>query len=225
MEDNNIKDIESQSNPEVNLGAHDPKIDLARNKNLFYKSLWVAGGFVVILIIICCFQYCGSHSSNAEVSKADYAMLTANDSTSQAQAMELYNAIAKESNTTEAQRAKIFSAGNEYSKGNYQEALDYIKDVKTKSPIVETYKNCFEGDCYVNLDKVDEAIGCFKNAVSEANDNPELAPYALTKLANAYRYKGDYAGELQALRELQNKFPSYNPMIDSEVARAEAMAK
>ena len=227
MEDNNLKDIESQNNPEIDLGAHDPKIDLVRNKNLFYKSLWVAGGFVIILIIICCFQYCGSHSSNAEMSKADFAMLTATpgDSAAQAQAMLMYNDIAKNSNATEAQRAKIYSAGEAYTKGRYEEALNYIKDVNTKSPVTQTLKFCLEGDCYVNLDKIDDAIKAFKAAVSEADGNPQLAPFALTKLANAYRFKQDYKEEYNTLVELQESFPDYNPQIEAEIARAEALAK
>lgn len=225
MEDNNLKDIESQNNPEVDMGAHDPKIDLVRNKNLFKKSLYTAAAFVVIILIVCTFKFCVSNNSSQDMSKADYAMLTATDSLSQADAMKMYNDIAKSSSTTEAQRAKIYSAGEAYSKGDYKEALEYIKGVSTKSPVVQTLKYCLEGDCYVNLDNVDDAISAFKNAVDEANDNPELAPYALTKLANAYRFKGDYKGELETLKALQYKFPSYNQQIDSEIARAEAMAQ
>ena len=224
MEDNNLKDIESQNNPEVDMGAHDPKIDLVRNKNLFKKSLYTAAAFVVIILIVCTFKFCVSNNSSQDMSKADYAMLTATDSLSQADAMKMYNEIAKSSNSTEAQRAKIYSAGEAYSKGDYSAALDYIKDVNTKSPVVQTLKFCLEGDCYVNMDQTDNAISAFKNAVSEANDNPELAPYALTKLANAYRFKGDYKGELETLKDLQYKYPSYNPNIEAEIARAEAMA-
>lgn len=224
MENEEIKDLEQQNNPELNMGAHDPQVDLVRNKNLFYKSLYVAGGFVVILIIICCFQYCGSQSGKKEMSKADYAMLTANDSTTQADAMKMYNEIAENSNSTAAQRAKIYSAGEAYGNGDYEKALNYIKDVNTKSPVVQTLKFTLEGDCYVNLDKTDDAIAAYNKALSEANDNPELAPYVLTKLANAYRFKADYANEAKTLKELMNKFPGYNPAVEAEIARAEAMA-
>lgn len=225
MDDNKLQDLESQNNPEVDMGAHDPQIDLARNKNLFKKSLYTAGAFVLILIIVCTFKFCVSSNSSKDMSKADYAMMTATDSLTQANAMQMYNELAKSSNSTEAQRAKIYSAGEAYSRGEYQEALDYIKDVNTKSPIVQSLKYCLEGDCYINLDNTADAISAFKNAVSEADGNPEIAPYALTKLANAYRFAGEYANELDALRALQNKFPGYNPQIEAEIARAEAMAK
>lgn len=227
MEDNikNDQPTQAQINPELNMGAHDPKVDLVRNNNLFKKSLFVAGGFVLILIVICTLQYCSSQSGKADMSKADYAMMTAMDSTQRADAVKMYNKIADNSNSTEAQRAKIFSAGEAYAEGNYEAALNYIKDVNTKSPIVQTLKFCMEGDCYINLDKIDEGIAALKNAVSEADENPELAPYALQKLANAYRYKKDYKNELPILQELMKKYPDYNPQIESEIARAEALAK
>ena len=228
MEDNNIKNnqtLEEQNNPELNMGAHDPKVDLVRNNNLFKKSLYVAGGFVDILIIICTFQYCGSQSGKADMSKADYALMTATDSIQHAEAVKMYNKIAESSNSTEAQRAKIYSAGEAYQRGDYKAALNYIKDVNAKSPVVQTLKFCLEGDCYVNLDKIDDGISAFKSAVSESNGNPELEPYALSKLATAYRYKKDYKNELGILQELLNKYPRYNPQIESEIARAEALAK
>ncbi|MCH5219108.1 MAG: tetratricopeptide repeat protein [Muribaculaceae bacterium] len=222
--ENNTNLTDPQENIDVNLGAHDPKIDLVRNKNLFRKSLYVAGGFVLILVIICTLQYCTSNSGKTDMSRADLAMMTATDSTATAQAIAMYNTIANESNNTPAQRAKVYSAGQAYSEGNYEEALSYIKDVKTQSPVVQSLKYCLEGDCYVNLDQVDNAIDAFNSAVAEANDNPQLAPYALTKLANAYRYKGDYQNQLKTLKELLYKFPAYNPRIKAEIARAEALA-
>lgn len=221
MEDN--KNLEPVIDPEVNMGAHDPKVDLVRNNNLFKKSLYVAGAFVLIIIIICTFNYCSSERGKAKISEADYAMMTATDSISQAESIKLMNEAARGSSAP-AQRAKIISAGDAYSKGNYEEALSYIKDVNTKSPVVQALKYCMEGDCYINLDKVDDGIKAFRNAVSEANDNPEIAPYAMTKLANAYRYKGDYAAEAETLRQLMYKFPGYDNQVESEIARAEAMA-
>lgn len=225
MDTKNINPNEPQTTPDVDLGAHDPKIDLVRNRNLFKKSLYVAGAFVLILVIICTLQYCSSNSGKADMSKADYAMLTVADSTSHAKAVEMYNKIADSSNSTEAQRAKIYSAGDAYANGDYKKALSYIEDVNTKSPTVQALKWCMEGDCYVNLDNVDAAISAFETAVKEANENPELAPYALSKLANAYRFKGDYKNEVAILKELLNKYPDYNPQIKSEIARAEAMIK
>ena len=217
--------IDPQENPELNMGAHDPQVDLVRNKNLFKKSLFVAGGFVVILIVICTLQYCSTNNSKGDMSQADYAYVTANDSVSAAKAMQMYNEIASSSNATSAQRAKILSAGEAYSKGDYKQALEYIKDVNTKSPVVQSLKYCLEGDCYINLDETDKGIAAFESAVNEANDNPELAPYALTKLANAYRFKGDYNNQLEVLNQILYKFPDYNPQIEAEIARAQSLAK
>ena len=223
MDTKNLND--PQENPELNMGAHDPKVDLARNKNLFKKSLYVAAAFVVILIIVCTFQYCSTNSAKTDISQADYALMTAQDSAAIENAYKMYNAIATSSNATSAQRAKILSAGNAYNNGDYKKALELIEDVNTKSPVVQTMKLCLEGDCYINLDNTDKGIALFEKAVAEANDNPELAPYALTKLANAYRFKGDYKKQLEVLKEIQNKYPNSVQMIEAEIARAEELAK
>lgn len=217
--------IDPQENPELNMGAHDPKVDLARNKNLFKKSLYVAGAFVLILIIICTLQYFGNSSAKTDISQADYAFVTASDSASSAKAMQMYNQVANNSSATSAQRAKIISAGDAYAKGEYKKALEFIQDVKTQSPVVQTLKYCLEGDCYINLDQTDKGIAAFQAAIDEANDNPELAPYALTKLSNAYSLKGDYKNQLEVLNQILYKFPSYNPQIEAEIARAQALTK
>lgn len=226
MEDS-TKIIETNENPEVNMGAHDPQVDLARNKNLFKKSLYVAGAFVLILIAICTLQYCSSNNAKKEISKADIAYEQAQmtgDSAKMATAINMYKEIAK-GNSDAAQRAKVISAEDEYKKGNYQAALDYMKGMSTKSPIMETMKYCLMGDCYINMDDADSAIASFNTALEEANDNPELTPYILSKLANVYRFKGMYAQELETLKKLYYGYPDYRETIHSDIARAEAQAK
>lgn len=216
---------DNQENPELNMGAHDPKVDLARNRNLFKKSLYVAGAFVLILIIICTLMWIGNNSAKNDISKADYALMTATDSVSSAKAMKMYNDVAQGSNATSAQRAKIVSAGDAYQKGDYKKALEFIEGVKTQSPVVQTLKLCLEGDCYINLGQTDKGIAAFEAAIDEADENPELAPYAMTKLSNAYALKGDYKNQTEVLSEILLKFPDYNPQIESEIARAKAMTK
>lgn len=226
MEDN--KNINGAgTDPEVGMGAHDPQVVMASNKDLFRKSLFVAAGFVVILVCICTLQYCSTQRQIEKSSKALMAELNAsftNDSIGKRNAMKEHNDIAKNSNAAPAQRSKVLSARDAYDQGKYQEALSYIQEVSSKSPIVQTLKYCMEGDCYINLGKNAEGIAAFKEAVAEAKDNPQLAPYALHKLANVYRMTGDYKAEVEVLSEIQSKFPGFYENIDSELARAQARA-
>lgn len=208
----------------LEMGAHNPQVDLARNKNLYKKSLYFAGAFVVILLIVLTFQYLGHRSAVKEVAKADTALLTAQDSAQVQAAMDLYKKAADGSYAPNM-RAKIVSAEYQYGEGNYEEALKFLEGVKVKSPRVAAGVFLLRGDCYVNLDKLDEGIAQFEDALAEAGNNPELAPYALTKLANVYRVKGDYAKEAEMLQRIMTEYPEYNTNIESDLARAQAAAK
>ena len=232
------KNNEPIQDPNLDMGAHDPKVDMARNKNLFKKSLIFAGLFVLVLVVIVALYTCSENRAKQRGTEPDFAytemqakgqaryntttsQYEITDSAAYENVMNMYTELA-ESNA--APRALVMAARYAYDNGDYEKALGFIKDVDTRSSIVQTLKFCLEGDCYVNLDKIEESINAFKEAVEEANDNPELAPYALHKLANVYRFNGNYKEEAETLKEIQNKFPASFPDIDSQIARAERMA-
>ena len=222
----NNKNITPENDPNLDMGAHDPKVDMARNKNLFNKSLYVAAAFVVILIGICALQSWRNSRGRAEVEKALMSQFNSDptDTLAQQTTQELFNTAASKGNSS-AMYAKIVSAREAYEKGDYEVALKYVKGVKTRSSIIQTLKYCLEGDCYANLDRLNDAAKAFKKAVKEADENPELAPYAMHKLANVYYVQGEHAKEAAVLKEIKQKYPTYYPQIEAEVARAEQAAK
>ena len=73
----------------------------------------------------------------------------------------------------------------------------------------EKYEELLKGDCLVNLDRLDEAVKAYKNAISEADENPDIVPFALIKLANVYRAQGNYKAEYEAYKTILDEYPSY----------------
>ena len=96
-----------------------------------------------------------------------------------------------------------------YNDGKYQEALEYLNDCSLDDEIAEAGVETLKGDCYVNLDQLDKALGAYKSAISEADENPEIVPFVLIKMANIYRAQGNFEAEAKAYKEIIDEYPSY----------------
>ncbi len=105
--------------------------------------------------------------------------------------------------------ARLMAAANAYKAGDYQKALSLLKDYSRKDEILACTSKALEGDCYVNLDKFDEALNAFKEAVKIADGNPTLAPYCLLKEATVLRHLGKYSDEADIYKEIIEKYPQY----------------
>lgn len=225
MEDN--KNLNPITDPELGMGAHDPKVDMARNKNLFKKSLYFAGGFVVILIAVCVFQLYAHHSTQQEMNQVDYKAVSGNatDSLVRQKVIAGYRKVAEDGSGNAHERALILAAGSYYEQGDYKKALENIEQVRTKSILFQTLKYILEGDCYVNLDKFDDALNAYNEAIEEAKGNTETTPYIMHKIANVYRYQGKFKEEADMLKRLQASYPDFYTNLDAEIARAEQKSK
>lgn len=104
-------------------------------------------------------------------------------------------------------------------------ALDQAGSLDSK--IAESGRLSLMGDCYVNLNKLDDGLKCYKKAVSAADKNPEIVPFLLIKEANVYRAQGKYAEESKAYEEILNVYPEYANSHDVQkyAERAAASAK
>ena len=104
-------------------------------------------------------------------------------------------------------------------------ALDKAGSLDSK--IAEAGRLSLMGDCYVNLNKLDDGLKCYKKAVSAADKNPEIVPFMLIKEANIYRAQGKYADESKAYEEILKNYPEYANSHDVQkyAERAAAAAK
>ncbi|MDE6322904.1 MAG: tetratricopeptide repeat protein [Paramuribaculum sp.] len=190
--------------------------------------MWGCIGVVAIVAIILIYMFAirkpGIENSNNAIGQADLEMLVGNDSTALVQ----YQHVADEYGYDAGNRAALNAAILLYKKGKYQEALDYLAKYSSKENVIGATAKSLEGDCYVNLDKLDEAIACYEKAVKISDKNPALTPYFLMKEANVYNARKDFTKEAEAYQTIIDEYPSFGPRmnIDFEkyVERANALA-
>ena len=123
-------------------------------------------------------------------------------------AMKLYQEAA-EAGHKSGNRAKLEVAIRYYNDGKYEDALKYLNDASVDDEIVAAGAQCLKGDCYVNLDKLDDAVKAYKAAISDADENPDIVPFVLIKLANIYRAQQNYKAEYEAYKTIVDKYPGY----------------
>lgn len=155
------------------------------------------------------------------IGQADREMLlSGNDSI----ALTMYEQVA-EGGGAAANRAKLMSAIQLYNGGKYEEAIKYLDGYSNDDKVVEAAAYSLLGDCYVNLDKLPEAISAFKKAVSASDNNAFYTPIFMVKLAHIYHEQKNYADEAATYQEIFDKYPEYvstspvNVMKDLERAK------
>ena len=163
--------------------------------------IWcLIAGFVVIIAVLAWLLIAQSGSRKADelVAKADNAPT----------ALALY-ADAADAGYKSGNRAKAEMGIRLYREGKYQEALEYLDDCSLDDEIASAGVYTLQGDCHVNLEQYDQALKCYKKAVSEADENPEIVPFVLIKEANIYRAQQNYKDEAECYKTILDEYPSY----------------
>ncbi len=171
------------------------------NKKTIMWCLIIAAVCVVGMLAYILVAQNGSRKADELIAKADAEQ---NDSI----ALNLY-AKAADAGYKSGNRAKAEMGIRLYNDGKYQEALEYLNDCSLDDEIAEAGVETLKGDCYVNLDQLDKALGAYKSAISEADENPEIVPFVLIKMANIYRAQGNFEAEAKAYKEIIDEYPSY----------------
>lgn len=108
--------------------------------------------------------------------------------------------------------ATLMAAVYNFKSGEYQKALDLLKKYDRNDKIIGATSKALEGDCYVNLDKFDEAIKSFQEAAKIAKGNPTLEPYCILKEATVQRHKGNFTAEAELYKKILETYPEYSQM-------------
>ena len=86
-----------------------------------------------------------------------------------------------------------------------------------------------QGDCYVNLDKLGEALGCYDKAIKISDENPLYTPYFMMKKATVLREQKNYSAEAAVYREIIKDYPMYGAQngieMEKYLKRAELQAE
>lgn len=182
-------------------------------KSILIVSLIVAVVIALVCIYIFCFRNPGIKEANAAIGSADIELLVnGNDSLALVQ----YTKVAENYGGDAANRARLMSAIQLYQDGEYEKALNYIKDYSASDDVIGAAAYSLEGDCYVNLEKYQDAVGAYKKAISQSDDNPYYTPFFMLKLARVYNVLGDYAAEASTYKDIIKKYPTYNGGVNLE---------
>ena len=90
--------------------------------------------------------------------------------------------------------------------GKYEEAIDYLKKFNGKDKIFAPMALGAIGDCYMELDDVNNAAAYYEKAANKSK-NDFTGPMFLTKAGMTYEILGDYAKALNCYKTLKADYP------------------
>lgn len=146
-----------------------------------------------------------------------------NDSVAAAQ----YKKVADEYGSTSAGNLAALSAAETlYESGKYEDAAKYLQKFSSNDEIMNANAKILLGDCYVNSNKLGDAVKAFNQAVKDGMGNPQIAPRALLKLAVVYDSQKKYSDALKCYEQIKNEYPEFSLgnglSIDSYIEREKA---
>ncbi|MGN0214200.1 MAG: tol-pal system YbgF family protein [Muribaculaceae bacterium] len=211
---------------ELNEGLSSFEQKVENNKKVIG---YAAGAILVIAALIFGYKYLyqepRAESSKNEICKADMDLAMGQDSVALAQ----YKAVADKYSNANGERAALNAAIILYQNGKFEEAAKYIKEYSGEGTIVGPASQSLLGDCYVNLDKLSEALSAYDKAISLSNNNELYTPLFMAKKAVIYREQKQFDKEAEIYQTIKDKFPTfsanYNVDVDKYLARAKAEAE
>ena len=179
----------------------------------------------IVLAYVYFFRNPGMQKANDTIGAADLELALGSDSTAMAQ----YVNIADNGSYEAANRASLQAAILLYQKGDYEKALKYAGSYSANEDIIGAGAKSLKGDCLVNLDRLDEAVKAYKDAISTSNNNPAYTPFFMMKLARVYCAQGNHKAEAETYQEIISEYPLYgsthNIDVEKLLDRAQLQAK
>ncbi len=99
--------------------------------------------------------------------------------------------------------------------GQYDAAIDYIKNFNPSDAVTPITKLGAIGDAYSEKKDMNNAISYYKKAISAGN-NELLTPYYIKKLGLLYLYQKDNANSLAQFMLLKHKYPLSPESTDAD---------
>ncbi|MFP4525299.1 MAG: tetratricopeptide repeat protein [Bacteroidales bacterium] len=134
--------------------------------------------------------------------------------------------IIDEYGITKSANLAHYYAGISYLKSEqYNQAIDYLEDFKTKNEILKPVKLGAIGDAYLELGENDKAIKYYGRAMKE--DNQFTTPYYMSKLAFVHELNQDYDKAIEIYEEIKLKYPDSNQQeeADKSIARLSVLSE
>jgi tetratricopeptide (TPR) repeat protein len=105
--------------------------------------------------------------------------------------------------------------------GEYENAIDYLKDFDSKDQIVRNVATGAIGDAYMELGNEKDALSMYLKAAKQRK-NQFTSPIFMMKAAQVYEGQKEYKKALDLYQEIKKNFPKSNEAkdIDKYIARA-----
>lgn len=181
---------------------------IAQNKKAVFLTLGIT---VLIAAIVLCYVF---FFRNPKVNRAFEAYnqveisAAGNDSVA---AVEYKKVGDKYSGTDAGKLAYLSAAESLYNTGRYKEAIECLDKFSSSETVLESNALVLKGDCYVNLKKYDDALGCYDKAVKKAGVNEQIVPRVLLKEANIYDEQKKYDKALECYEKISKEYPMFTP--------------
>lgn len=213
---------------ELNESLSNAGVKIAENKS---KYGWITCGVLVVALAVFGFIYWHNTSNKNSAQKYSAVEQNAynkalkdgvvNDSVFNAVSLaELEKLIKEEGSSAGGNLARIEAAERYYDMGQYQKTIDYLKEADIDDDVLKFETDILVGDCYVNLNKLGEAVKCFDKVAADANEYPMIAVRALMKKALVLDEQKNYKGALEVYQLIKKQYP--NEVEDA--AKASQMA-
>lgn len=193
-----------------------PENQQVEAKNEKTKKTIITVGIIVAALVVIALVWLGISRHGS--AKADEAVALADVEMNDSIALKYYMDAAELGHKS-GNRAKLHAAIALYEQGKYEEALSYLKDASVSSDIVEAGKYSLMGDCYVNLEKYNEAISSYNKAISASDNNPQIVPFVLVKEANVYRAQQKYNEEANCYNKIIKDYPQYAQQLRFDIEK------
>ena len=182
--------------------------------------MWIGSGILAIAVLILAYIYFiripGIENANNALGAVDMMQLNgANDST----LMVEYQNVADNYGYDAGSLASLKAGKLLFKAGKYEDAIKYLKKYDTTENIVGASSQALIGDCYANLNNLDEAVSYMKKAVKKSNENELYTPIYLVKLAHLYRAQQKYDDEYDAYNEIKTKYPTFGQAYQLDVEK------
>lgn len=117
---------------------------------------------------------------------------------------------------TKAGNLALYYAGVSYlNLGEYEAALDYLRDYDADGDVMPVMKFGAMADAYSELGQMDEAMRYYRRAV-DAADNETLTPYYLKKVGLLNEKQGNLSEAKEAYERIKSEYPNSPYATDIE---------
>lgn len=126
--------------------------------------------------------------------------------------------------TKSANLANYYAGISFLNLGQYDEAIDYLKQFEADDVMLSSIAKGSIGDAYVEMDELEKAESYYKNAAEDV-PNDFTSPIYLLKLGRVYESTGDYAKALNTYNTIKDNYPKSNEgtVVSKHIARVEIL--